>query len=112
MHPYELISILSRFRIMVCAARAYHLLGQLWPPARQFGFPPEHRWDNRSDIYCLGAVLAQQLPKETRHIPPDVRRLLQILQRRTLCPSPRGRYSCCEELLEDLDRAILLLDSC
>lgn len=111
MYEYELINILSRIRAMALAAREFHLRGLLWPPARHLGFPPEHRKDNRSDIYCLGAALIRQLPVEMRGIPPDAAQVLQTLRRRTLCPVPQGRYSCCEELLQDLDRVIQLLDS-
>ena len=100
---------------MTQAAREYHLRGQLWPPARFLGAAPERHKDNRSDIYCLGAALLRQLPGETLHapqLPQEAARLLQQLLARTLCPQSRGRYGCCEELLEDLDRLILLLSSC
>ena len=120
-------------------ALACHRRGKLcfWlPGARPPG--ETSRPDNRTDIYCIGCTLFSALISDADGLPmsyrPEFYRLSQDLLaaspiwdtiaaplrqdlepplgnllRRCLAPRPQGRYSCCEELLADLDRAIAAL---
>lgn len=112
MNSYELSGILSQIRDMACAAKEYHRQGKLCPALEHRCTAPELRRDNRSDIYSLGVFLSMLLPPgplTASDIPLDAARVVQRILTRTLSRHPKGRYSCCEELLEELDCALMLL---
>ena len=102
-------TVLSQVREMARETQTYHASGQLWPQAHDWSRAPELHKDNRSDIYSLGAALSQLLQHRRPEIPPEADRVMQNILQRTLSYRPQGRYSCCEELLEDLDRVLTLL---
>lgn len=111
MHFKTLQTVLSQVREMARDATTYHASGKLWPQAHYWPRAPELRRDNRSDIYSLGAALSHFLQHRRPEIPPEADRVMQNILRRTLSYRPQGRYSCCEELLEDLDRVLTLLQT-
>lgn len=122
--------ILLRTRAQAEEALAYHRRGKLcfWLPGERPPGEIKHP-DNRTDIYCIGCTLFQALSPEGirfqpefyrqigpmlasppwRNTAPDAQKTLQVILRRCLAPRPQGRYSCCEELLADLDQVIAAL---
>ena len=103
----DISEILRQIRDLACAAAEYHKTGKLYPKLGYWGAAPEYRQDNRSDIYCIGLALRSQL--RDGHFSTSADPVLETILTRTLSPKPQGRYQCCEELVEDLDKALMLL---
>lgn len=99
-------------RLILRDTEGIHPVGSGLPMAGADGYrAPEvlsGRAENRSDIYSIGAVLANSLTK-TESLPSGCRDALRTITQKCLARHPRERYSCCEELTEQLDALIGLV---